>query len=190
MDKFIIPHADIVKPYRQGQLDTLCGLYSAINAIRLTAYPQKVLTKYHAQIMMEEGLEYLGQRESRILSALSYGMGHNLKQVLTMHLIHFAAEEWSIKIEMVKPYLKKSDNPRPIIMSFIEDSIKAGNPVGINIKGHHKHYTIISGYSQQTFRLYDSDGLTSIKRDLISIKGDKEGVRHELVPKGVFSLTC
>ena len=60
MDKFIIPHANIVKPYKQGQLDTLCGLYSAINAIRLAAHPQTDLTRHLAQIMMVEGLEYLG----------------------------------------------------------------------------------------------------------------------------------
>ena len=70
-------------------------------------------------------------------------------------------------------------------MSFIEDSIKAGNDVDINFKGHYKPYIIISGYISQSFRPYDSDGLTSIKCDLISIQGDKGYVKHKLVPKGV-----
>jgi len=188
MEKYIIPQANALKPFRQGQLDTLCGLYSAINAIRLASYSQKHFTKYHARIMMEEGLDYLAKRHTRLLCALTDGMSCKLRLALTRHMVKFVNEEWDVGVELIKPEKDKAGNPRSIITSFIESSVKAHRPVCININGHHKHHTIIVGYNHRSYILHDSDGLKSIQRSLISIEGDKEGTRHTLPPKGVFSV--
>ena len=188
MEKYIIPQAKAVKPFRQGQLDTLCGLYSAINAIRLASYPKKHLTKYHARIMMEEGLDYLAKRQTRLLCALTDGMSNKLRLALTRHLVKFVNDEWDVGLELINPEIDKAGNLRLIITSFIESNVKAHRPVCININGHHKHYTVIVGYNPRSYMLHDSDGLKSIQRSLIGIGGDRKGVRHILSPNGVFAI--
>lgn len=189
MDKHIIPHAKVIQPYRQGQFDTLCGLYSVINAIRLAVYPERSFTKYHSRIMMEEGLKYLDRRKTRLLSALTEGMSNRLRLALANHVIKFASEEWGVGLKTSIPNIERRDISRAVIVSFIKDNLHSGNPVCINLMGHHQHYTVICGYNQRSFFLYDSDGLTSVHRLLVSILSDKKGVRHELDPKGLISIT-
>ena len=46
----LLPGSDVIKPLRQGELDCLCGLYSAINAVRLTLYPRPLMPSEEAKL--------------------------------------------------------------------------------------------------------------------------------------------
>lgn len=188
MDRYTIPHAKTLKPYKQGQLDTLCGLYSAINAIRLAAYPKKKLTKTHARQLMVEGIEYLNTRSNRLSSSLTCGMSDMRRLTLTKHLLRFVNEKWGVSLELQKPAIDKAKNPRAIVIEFIEHYVSMRSSVCIYLNGHHNHYTVISGFNSHSFYLYDSDALNSIVRSRISIEKDVYDSRHILVSKDLFVI--
>lgn len=189
MEKYIIPQAQSLKPFRQGQLDTLCALYSAINAIRIAAGSSRIpFTRYHARLMTEEGLEYLAKNKKQLLSALTEGISNKVRRALIRHLIKYVKTKWGVELEFFRPDTRMVSSARSTIIIFIEENIRAGNPVCISLNGHHNHYTVISGFNDKSFYLFDSDGLVSINRSLICMQGDMVAPRHRIKPKGVISI--
>ena len=178
----VIPQSKRLEPYHQGALDYLCGLYSAINAIRLTAYPTKRLTKYYTQYLMEDGIEYL-DRGKHLSIVLKEGMSFSLRIKLTDHLIKRMNQRWGLIIRKSHPNLNAD------LFEFIEREVDKGHPVCIHVDGLHDHYTVICGYTPSELKLHDSDGLQYFRRNSISFKGDRLGLRHQLIPTGVFSLS-
>lgn len=49
-------------PFRQGDLDGLCGLYSAVNAICLVPAPQRPLSRNQARVLFRSGITHLNNR--------------------------------------------------------------------------------------------------------------------------------
>lgn len=46
-----------IEPYRQGNLDGLCGVYTAINGLRLALHPHGPLTKADAKRLNGRGCQ-------------------------------------------------------------------------------------------------------------------------------------
>lgn len=48
-------------PYRQSDLDSLCGLYATVNALRVALAPTRALKRREAQELFVAGLAYLNR---------------------------------------------------------------------------------------------------------------------------------
>lgn len=178
----VIPQSVRLEPYHQGSLDALCGLYSAINAIRVAAYPAKRLTRHHIKYLMGDGIDYLA-RAKCLTRVLKDGMSFSIRVKLTNHLIKRVRQRWGLEILKLKP------NRNADLIKFIEGEVDQGHPVCIHVYGLYDHYTVISGYTPKQLKLYDSNGRQFFRRDSVSIVGDDRESGHQIMPTGVFSLS-
>ena len=146
------------------------------------------MSKRQARYLTEEGLDFLGRRKLRLLSVLSYGMGKSRRLKLAEHLIDYVHMEWGIELELISFESVDTDSLEQDIYSFIEMVLISGNPVCIELKGTLKHFTVISGLSDDHIELFDSDGLTRISRQAVHIGKGETTRRHSLRPSGIMGM--
>jgi len=188
MNKIYLPQSRILKPYKQGNLDPLCGLYSTINAINLAIYEEKKLTKRHARELMEAGFDYFGRRKGKLLSVCTYGMGKSRRLKLIQHLLEYVFEEWGVRLELISFVQSEEASLQEDFYTFIKMVLISGNPVSVDLSGEHEHFTVISGLSSRYIELFDSDGLKRLSRRSVRIGFGKASIRHSLNPIGIIGM--
>ena len=147
-------------PYAQGELDSLCGLYSIINAIRLVLYPVAPVSAAKSHKLFETGIEFLRQNDS-LDPALVNGINIKRWKLLAALLAEQASTaKWSIVVDATK----RRASPRAI-MRCIDDGIANGSAVLLHLGRHHQHYTVIAGVTPQSILLFDSWQLVRTWRD-------------------------
>ena len=146
-------------PYAQGELDSLCGLYSIINAIRLVLYPVAPVSSAKSRSLFEAGIGFLRQNGS-LDPALVNGINIRRWKLLAALLAEQASTpKWSVAVETTK-----HRTPARAIMRYIDDSLETGSPVLLHLGRRHQHYTVISGVTQHSILLFDSSQLVRARR--------------------------
>ena len=146
-------------PYAQGELDSLCGLYSIINAIRLVRYPVAPVSSAKSRSLFTAGIEFLRDTGS-LDPALVNGINIRRWKLLAALLAeHASTPKWSIAVETTKHRM-----PARAIMRYIDDSVAMGLPMLLHLGRRHQHYTVISGVTQHSILLFDSSQLVRARR--------------------------
>lgn len=152
MKTLYLPQSKHIEPYKQGQLDSLCGLYSAINAIRLAAYPQKPLTKKHAKCLFQAGVSYLNRKEGRLAMIMTEGMSDKRWRKLMRHLVKVANDDFRLKIQITR-----FKGIPSALEDFVDERLARREIICISLEGRLDHFSIISGMSEKRYVMFDSD---------------------------------
>lgn len=137
----------------QGDFDSLCGLYSIVNAIRLAALPLRPLTSRQATGLFNSGIDYLQER--RLLHrVIASGMQTRLWISLVRRLCHHA-ESPSLTFECVLPPYHGKPIQLAEAQRWIEQSLKSQAPVLILLE-RQDHFSVISGMTDKRLHLFDS----------------------------------
>ncbi len=149
-----------LEPYAQGELDSLCGLYSIINAIRLVRYPVAPVSAAKSRSLFEAGIDFLRQNGS-LEPAIVNGINIRRWKLLAALLAEQAGSpNWSVAVETTKHRM-----PARAIMRYIDDSVAKGSPVLLHLGRRHQHYTAIGGVTPHSILLFDSWRLSRANRD-------------------------
>ena len=142
-----------LQPFVQGDFDSLCGLYSIVNAIRLAALPLRPLTSRQATGLFNSGIAYLQER--RLLHrVIASGMQTRLWISLARRLCHHA-EGPSLVFECVLPPYHGKPIQLAEAQRWIEQSLTSQAPVLILLE-RQDHFSVISGLSEKRLHLFDS----------------------------------
>jgi hypothetical protein len=180
---FILQVARSLVPYRQGELDGLCGLYATINALRLASSPAHPMPLRHAHALADIGFAYLNKRK-KLQRAVSEGMGSRLRMKLARHLITHANT-----LSLQTYQMRELDIAPDTYAQTIEAEIMAQRPVCTTLNGALDHFTVICGFSQTQYHLFDSDGLSRVFRTSCSLKGKAQATgRYRIDTGSMFSV--
>jgi len=167
----------LCSPYAQGDLDNLCGLYAAVNAICLTSAPIRQFRQAEAQSLLHAGVAYL-QRREWLSDALSHGMELRQQRAVTQHMAK-AAEHVTDLSFIAAPLLPRTSKlATDATLELLVERISAGSAVIACLENTFCHYTVISGVSSSRVSLFDSDGLRWIERRSFGICGPASKARH------------
>ncbi|MEP4529536.1 MAG: hypothetical protein ABJ050_19650 [Paracoccaceae bacterium] len=167
----------LCSPYAQGDLDNLCGLYAAINAICLVSAPIRPLRHSHIEVLMAVGVGYL-QRRKWLSDALIRGMTLERQRDLTEHMAEEAGRTTGLKLSTVQLFPKKPKVAKDIVINVIGKSVENGSALVVCFENTLWHYTVLSGLSLDRIYLFDSVGLHWIKRRSFGICGMGVQARH------------
>lgn len=145
--------ARLIYPISQGDYDGLCSLYAIINAIRLVMAPKSELSDDDGKALFRAGITFLAER-GKIAKALHSGVDQATWPKLTDHIARTAAR-MQVPVLLEQPFAK-SDLPAETVPRTIERLITAGKAPVLFMRGKHRHYSVISGYSPFSFKLFDS----------------------------------
>ena len=146
-------------PYAQGELDSLCGLYSIINAIRLVLYPVAPVSAAKSRSLFEAGIEFLRDTGS-LDPALVNGINIRRWKLLAASLAEQASTaKWSIVVDTTKRRASSR-----AIMRCIDNGIANGSAALIHLGRSRQHYSVIAGITPHSILLFDSWRMVRAKR--------------------------
>ncbi len=164
-------------PFEQGGLDSLCGIYSLVNAERLI----NNTSVEDSQKLFNKIIEYLG--ESRLLASI-FTEGMILKymkailvNVMGHHIsyqkVHFAG--------VTNPDL---DSFWEAISSFLAHQ----RVVILCMSGVHDHWSVVKEISDKRIDLFDSNGLYRLNRINCTTSNVRGSRHHVFHPAQTFFL--
>ena len=164
-----------MQPFHQGDLDSLCGLYAAINALRLVLAPVRRVKRPEALNWFRTGLEFLGKTGN-----LQDIIGDGIGPPEWLELMEMLAAVAGCRVEIVQPLRCSARATRSRMYGAIEDAIVRGQPVLITLSGVHDHYTVVSGFSPFSLWLFDSGHLQRLRRSDCGTQRGGDKWRHRM----------
>ncbi|MCW2413443.1 hypothetical protein [Sphingobium sp. B8D3A] len=153
--------ADRLKPLRQGELDCFCGIYAAINAVRLSAASHGIaLSRLNYGALFHEAVAFVSQRDP--VEALTWGLSLRRRLAVTKLIARTASlPNHSFAIE--RPDYRKWSGIDDAF-EWIKVSLASGKPVLLYLAEEPDHYTVVSGITPTALQLFDSIGMKLIRR--------------------------
>lgn len=169
-----------IRPLQQGQLDYLCGLYAAVNAIR---YVDRYCSqkKNLKSVLGDLGFAYLADKEW-LAPAVRCGMKLSRQRKLSRHLIAEYNSRYVAKLSLNRFDLDGC------LRSFIASETSNGRPVIVCFGGGMEHYSVVIGLDEKRMLLFDSNGRKWIKVASIGFKGPTIDCAYKIYRKSVFSI--
>ena len=167
-------------PFQQGGLDSLCGLYSIVNAERFINRSSDEA----AQQLFNEMIHYLSRKRL-------------LPKLLTGGIIH-KHMNWIMDNLLSRRVIRKEvpwrGVPKPDLDRFwrsMQDFLD-GTPsraIILGLKGFHDHWTVIETITNRSIMLYDSALIRRLPRSQCTTSYLTEKRRHLLLPAQTYFLS-
>jgi hypothetical protein len=175
----ISPAADL-PPFQQGGLDSLCGLYSIVNAERFINHT----SDGEAQVLFDAIIHYLS-RKHLLANLLIGGVIHKQMLLILEHLVGDRIANIEIPWRGV---------PNPDLTAFWK-SMQAfldgtpGRAIILGLKGYHDHWTVIENISNRSIKLYDSALINRLQRSTCTTVYATWKRKHLLLPAQTYFLS-
>ena len=172
-----------IQPLHQGKLDGLCGLYAAINALRLVLHDHHALTNAGTKRLFEQGAFYL-ERKGALREALAHGMETRRWHGLVRHMVKRASPDtFSIELERAAFGRKPAIGD---IFDWIDASLSRNSPALIQLDKGLNHFSVVAASTQSSLHLFDSCGHRFVKRTSCGIQTGF----HHIPPNALLRMTA
>lgn len=168
-------------PFQQGGLDSLCGLYSIVNAERFINHSSDEET----QKLFDDLVHYLARR--RLLSKfLIGGIIHTemlviLKKVVGKKRIANVQIPWrGVSNPDLTTFWKS-------MQYFLDET--PGRAIILGLQGYHDHWTVIESITNRSILLYDSALIKRLPRSHCTTVYATWKRRHILLPAQTYFLS-
>ena len=161
--------AKLLKPYEQGSLDGLCGIYSVVNAVQLVIYPER-LTRGAALTLIETGFVEL-QRMRKLHTTLVSGIYLPAWRKAAAAMIHRANVLLDTHL-LLEPVVLKRGSTADRAVRHIRHALWHGRPVLVQLDGALNHWTVVARYSPTRLSLFDSAGHRWVLIDNVGLAGE------------------
>lgn len=178
---FHLTSIDLIEPLRQGDADGLCGLYAAINAVRLVCAPIQPITRSQSMQLASEGFEFLRQKQ-KLETAITNGMGCSIQRKLLKHIVKRARKLTGLYIQCDKIEVTQYG-----WQEKITNNIKNGYAVNLVLEGAYDHFTVVSGVTETKFILFDSLQFKWVYKRNCFLQNSASKKRHAINTKSIIS---
>lgn len=161
-----------LRPYEQGHLDGLCGLYSIVNAIQfalLTAKlpqsyfidRQRYLTDDDAERLFFALLAYLTQ--SRRPRVVIDGVGPGQIDLLLRHADRWLRRQKAVTLGSMRPLRRRGRVATKTVLEHISAHLREpGTAAIVGAVPPWQHWTVAAEVTRYRLHLFDSGGWTSV----------------------------
>ncbi len=168
-------------PFQQGGLDSLCGLYSIINAERIVNHSSDEET----QQLFDDLIHYLSRR-GLLTKFLIGGIIHTemlviLKKVVGKKRISNVQIPWrGVQNPDLTTFWKSMQN-------FLDGT--PGRAIILGLQGYHDHWTVIESITNRSILLYDSALIKRLPRTSCTTVYATWKRKHILLPAQTYFLS-
>lgn len=173
------------KPYRQGSLDGLCGLYCIVNAVKIAALrsgpPIRPLRRRTgSEPKPPAGLAFARRDAVSLFLTLARRFEHERRLVLsfaegidttTLTRLLRQADRWlgkqlGCRLLANRAFLRPTQpSPRRVVRVIERHLGEPGTSVIIGLDGELGHWSVIGAATSNRFRLADSEGSVWLRKD-------------------------
>lgn len=145
-------------PWQQGQLDGLCGLYTAVNSIVLLFSRCAPLTSVECYELFQLGLNTVAP-VGELAATVAEGVDLRLWRKTVSRLADHAARSRGYQVRVSRPF-RGSGKVRPTTLHrTLQAALDDDGVVLAMLCGVHNHFTVLSGHDASRYQLFDSGGL-------------------------------
>ena len=166
-----------VNSFQQGGLDSLCGVYSIINADRIINKTNYEMSKN----FFDEVIDFLSE-EDLLVSMLKEGMfSKHIKKVI----------EEVVPMKLDRPFYGKStpslDEFWGVVFDFLNDA--NDRAIILSLSGKHDHWSVTNKISDKRIFLCDSAGLEFLDRTRCTTSELEGKIKHKIHPAQTYFLS-
>ncbi len=165
-------------PFQQGGLDSLCGLYSIVNAERIINHS----TAEQAQKLFDDMVHFLS-RKRLLTRILLDGVIHSQMILILDKVVNGRIPR--LEIPWRSQPTPELDQFWQSMCDFLDGSPDRAIILGLN--GIHDHWTVIDSISSKSVFLYDSALITRLPRSECTTA--KHRRKHHLLPAQTYFLS-
>lgn len=168
-------------PFQQGGLDSLCGLYSVVNAERFINHSSDEETQ-----QLFDGLIYYLSRRGLLSKFLIGGILHHQMLMILNNVVG------KKRISNVEVPWRGVPNPDLTtfwrsMQSFLDGT--PGRSIILGLEGYHDHWTVIESITNRSIMLYDSALIKRLPRWRCTTVYATEKRVHILLPAQTYFLS-
>ena len=168
-------------PFQQGGLDSLCGLYSIINAERFINHS----SDEEAQQLFDDLIHYLSRRG--LLSKFLIGGIVSTEMLVVLNRVVGKKRISSVEIRWRGvPNPELTDFWRSM-QNFLDGT--PGRSVILGLEGYHDHWTVIESITNRSIMLYDSAMIKRLPRYRCTTSYATGTRKHLLLPAQTYFLS-
>lgn len=168
------------KPFRQGQLDALCGPYSIVNAVHYLLGP---LPRPAAGALLSDILHHIAPKNCSLV---------DLKSGTSTRQIHRALRDVVLTRYPIKRKLvartRKEVNGAGFFTKLSHFFDSTGGVVLTGFDGIETHWTVLCGVKQHSIVIFDSCSMRYIRKASCTTNRAKSGYRYVLYPTCSYYL--
>lgn len=153
--------AQDIKPYRQGNLDNLCGIYSSENAVLKSTNDLAKFSKKQVKGWFQEIIADLSKHR-KLLAVHKEGSEVELVENYLGIIQSQLDDSIKLKLSYYKPFNEKT-RTTTAIKKISTISKQPNTAVIIGIQGLHDHWSVIDRITADRIYLKDSDGLRFLR---------------------------
>src|SRR5215217_8060475 len=147
--------AVVPKPFEQGDLDGLCGVYAVVNAARLAAHPHRRLPAAECRELFAALLAELAE-EGRLRGFVAHGLGTRVLARLLRRAGRWLRKRHGLALEVRRPFAKHDEHgPEACLQTLAGHLARPGTAA---IVGSDEHWTVVRAVTPRRLLLADSDG--------------------------------
>lgn len=150
--------------FQQGQFDGFCGIYAAINGLRLLSGIDGKLAQADCEKLYSRAVRLLHD-DQQLLRAARWGIAERRwRHIVDARCVN-ASRMAQRDIRATRAFPGRKVPSRPEAFAIIENAISAQRPVLVCLEEQYSHYTVINAYTPYRFVLHDSYGYQWISKD-------------------------
>ena len=151
-----------LKPLRQGGLDSLCGVYAIVNAVRMVLAPSGRLTRDDALTLFATLTEELARRGD-LHDAVTDGISAQLEWQLAKHAVRHLREDHQIAIDVQRPFSRRKAMSLAAMAKELARATRDGAAVIIEVREWKYHWTVVRDVTEKSLLLLDSAGVKTMR---------------------------
>jgi hypothetical protein len=173
-----------VRPYRQGDLDGLCGIYSIVNAVRAICPEVDGDT---AEDMFDVLMQRLLRTEANPATAVTGGIGRKTMTRLITEASAYVLEEFDIRLRAQRlPKNVRHAGNLDRLWVHLHGAISPSRVAILGLGGKHSHWTVAVQVTPHRIRLSDSSRISHLQRQRCTIA--RAVKQHSIGPQHVFLI--
>ncbi len=143
------------RPFEQGDLDGLCGVYAVVNATRLAARPHRRLSAADCADLFAALLAELAD-EGRLRGFVAAGLGPRVMNRLLRKAGRWLRKRHGLALEVSRPFAKRGQpEPEECLRVLAGHLARPGTAA---IVGSDEHWTVVRAVTPRRLLLADSAG--------------------------------
>ncbi|MFZ5675703.1 MAG: hypothetical protein ACOZAM_22320 [Pseudomonadota bacterium] len=146
------------KPYKQGELDGLCGVYAVVNALRLSLRHLGRFKPHVFSNVFEELVAEIDRLQGYGNASVNGITTPRITQLLKL-AIEFIEADFDLRLEVARPLLnRKQYSMRQAIKCLRRELERPGTSLLLGLDGEYGHWTVAHRITQTSILLHDSAG--------------------------------
>ena len=151
-----------VRPYLQGQLDGLCGVYSIVNAVRVLC-PE--LSNDVFECLFDHLMQSLPKVGANASTAVAGGIGQRVFAALLKEALAEVAAEYDISLTCRRlPKKLRRSTKLGGLFRKLECTLSPTRVALLGLNGRHCHWSCAMKASLHSIKLFDSSRMSVLRR--------------------------